>query len=468
VIADEKTNLSAAQTPPYPELFIGLVAAVGTDHNQITALLDEVLKTLGYQTHLIRLASLLHGFPRYKKLVSEPVDDYIEQHQKAGDDFRSVTNRRDALAVLGIGAVQDERSRRNGNKHKIIPRCAYIIRSLKTPEEVETLRGIYGDAFFLIGSSAPYHSRRQYLASKIAASRHNFQSEQFLARAESLIQRDQEEVGESFGQKLKKTFHLADAFVDTSDAKRLRKSLERILELLFGNTFHTPTREEYAMFHATAAALRSSELGRQVGAAIVTDAGDIIAVGTNEVPKAGGGLYWEGDDPDHREFVHGEDTSDAHKRALLEDLLDRMNKDRWLDHGKATIEISKLAGAALDSKLSPNISGAQITSLIEFGRAVHAEMAAITDAARRGVSVEGATMYVTTFPCHLCARHIVAAGIVRVKYVEPYTKSLAAQLYPDSIAVDYAEKRETQVSFDPFVGIAPRKYLALFTSWTAN
>src|SRR5205823_8721516 len=60
----------------------------------------------------------------------------------------------------------------------------------------------------------------------------------------------------------------------------------------------------------------------------------------------------------------------------------------------------------------------QIRNLIEFGRAVHAEMAALIDAARRGVSVAGCTMYVTTFPCHLCARHIVAAGIKRLVYIE--------------------------------------------------
>jgi hypothetical protein len=72
-------------------------------------------------------------------------------------------------------------------------------------------------------------------------------------------------------------------------------------------------------------------------------------------------------------------------------------------------------------------------------------------------------MYVTTFPCHLCARLVVAAGIKRVVYIEPYAKSLALQLYPDSISADYGEKVATQVPFEPFVGIAPRKYIDLFT-----
>ncbi|MEJ7655371.1 MAG: deaminase [Chloroflexia bacterium] len=45
---------------------------------------------------------------------------------------------------------------------------------------------------------------------------------------------------------------------------------------------------------------------------------------------------------------------------------------------------------------------------------MHAEMSALLDAGRRGVPVQGATLYTTTFPCHNCARHIVGAGIDRV------------------------------------------------------
>jgi cytidine deaminase len=89
------------------------------------------------------------------------------------------------------------------------------------------------------------------------------------------------------------------------------------VELLFGCDYHTPTRDEYGMFHAHAAALRSSSLARQVGAAITTEEGDIVAVGTNEVPKAGGGLYWFGDRPDRRDHILGVDPSDELRRELV-------------------------------------------------------------------------------------------------------------------------------------------------------
>jgi len=108
------------------------------------------------------------------------------------------------------------------------------------------------------------------------------------------------------------------------------------------------------------------------------------------------------------------------------------------------------------------LRNSRVLHLIEFGRSVHAEMAALMDASRRGVSVKGATLFSTTFPCHLCARHIVASGIKRVVYIEPYPKSKVRELHPDSIVVDQQNVTPGYVNFEPFVGVAPRQYLELF------
>ncbi len=51
---------------------------------------------------------------------------------------------------------------------------------------------------------------------------------------------------------------------------------------------------------------------------------------------------------------------------------------------------------------------------------VHAEQNAIADAARRGISVEGCTAYVTHFPCINCAKIMASAGIAEVKYRADY------------------------------------------------
>jgi hypothetical protein len=91
-------------------------------------------------------------------------------------------------------------------------------------------------------------------------------------------------------------------------------------------------------------------------------------------------------------------------------------------------------------------------------------MDAILTCARLGISVRGKFLYVTTFPCHNCTRHIVASGIARVYYVEPYPKSKARELHSDAICFDEAEAKDSgRIPFLPFVGIGPRRYLDFFS-----
>ena len=51
---------------------------------------------------------------------------------------------------------------------------------------------------------------------------------------------------------------------------------------------------------------------------------------------------------------------------------------------------------------------------------VHAEQNAISDCAKRGVSTDGATAYITHYPCINCAKILLASGIKEVKYYEDY------------------------------------------------
>ncbi len=56
----------------------------------------------------------------------------------------------------------------------------------------------------------------------------------------------------------------------------------------------------------------------------------------------------------------------------------------------------------------------------ELCRAAHAEQNAINFAARYGISIEGATIYTTTYPCSWCAKSIINAGLARVVYQADY------------------------------------------------
>ena len=51
---------------------------------------------------------------------------------------------------------------------------------------------------------------------------------------------------------------------------------------------------------------------------------------------------------------------------------------------------------------------------------VHAEQNAVADAARRGISLEGATAYLTHFPCLTCAKILASAGIRKIIYHHDY------------------------------------------------
>ena len=182
----------------------------------------------------------------------------------------------------------------------------------------------------------------------------------------------------------------------------------------------------------------------------------MIALGTNEVPKADGGVYWEGDQDDAREFHLGIDTNDRRKRDIAEDIVQLLDERGMLDRDPDTRpEPAEVLDAILRSQLG---------ALTEFGRAAHAEMSALLDAARRGAPVKGAKLYTTTFPCHNCARHLILAGISEIVYVAPYAKSRAFRLHEDAIAVARAEPPAGKLHLRPFVGAGPRLYPRVFAA----
>ena len=64
--------------------------------------------------------------------------------------------------------------------------------------------------------------------------------------------------------------------------------------------------------------------------------------------------------------------------------------------------------------------------------AVHAEQNAICQAAKTGVSLEGATLYCTHQPCVICARIIINSGVKRIIYKHGYPDEFAMQLFKEA------------------------------------
>lgn len=68
----------------------------------------------------------------------------------------------------------------------------------------------------------------------------------------------------------------------------------------------------------------------------------------------------------------------------------------------------------------------------ELCRGLHAEQNAIIQAALYGVSINGATMYITNHPCSVCTKMIINAGIVEVVYEAGYPDDLSRELLSES------------------------------------
>lgn len=418
-----------------PELVVGFVAPLGVDLESTERLVGEYLKQFGYASEKISLSSFIKNIEGIStKVVEAPAGVRISSHMTAGNEARRNAERGDLLAALAITEIM----RKRGNKPQY--GRAHLLHSLKHPDEVRVLRKVYQQGFFLIGVSSSKAQRLEYMTREKGILK---------PEAEALIQRDESEE-DKLGQHTRETFHLADAFLNM-DSANWKTDLERIFNLLFGYPYSTPTRDEYAMFMAFSASLRSADLSRQVGAVVMSPHGDCLSTGANDVPCFPGGLYWQGSGTDERDYALGYDSNEKIRNEIVIRVL-----------GKIYPELSP---EELLEKGERELKDTGIFDITEYGRAVHAEMEALLSCARTGVSTRGGALFSTTFPCHNCAKHIVAAGITRVVFVEPYPKSHALLLHKDSvILVDNESKQdENRVVFEPFVGIGPRRYIDLFS-----
>jgi deoxycytidylate deaminase len=455
-------HLAEANRPV--ELVFGLVGPTGVDQDAVCAALQTELRNVGYETHEISLSKIIGRYDN----ETVPADDEFRRTQflmDKGDDLRARKEQAEVIGLLGILKIRSIRQTISGdpNTPDRKRRVAYVVRSFKRPEEVQVYRDVYGKQFTLISIFATREHRIANLKRKFQgrpSSGSDPQSPEELAV--HLMFRDNKEEGKTWGQRVGDTFPLADYFVGGDNRGKLTQQIGRLVRLTFGDPYISPTIDEQTMFFAQAAAYRSLDLSRQVGAAIVDVAGNVLATGCNEVPKPGGGLYWPEEGDCHRDFERGGDSNNDVKRELLVDALKRLSDSGLLNEAAESGSIEALAHSLVFG-VNPILEDSKLFDVIEFGRSVHAEMAAISHAARVGVPLQNARLFCTTFPCHICARHIVAAGVREVVFIEPYDKSRVTELYPDSIVVEPVDVGTRRVLFRAFAGAAPRRYMDYFS-----
>lgn len=454
------------------ELVFALAGPVGADLQEVSRTLADALKQCDYlAVEEISVSAVIRKFAGRRmltredgspiELVDSPEEKRISALMDGGNAIRRLCANPAAVATAAIGEIRGRRNRAGGKPS----RRAYVLRSLKRPEEVNLLRRVYGQGFFLIGVNVDRPTRVESLAKRIARSHHETPAsphyEHDLREAEALARRDEEEERDPYGQRLRDVFQLCDLFVSSAS---LFDPIHRFVRLILGDLGETPRSEEQFMYQAFAASLRSGALGRQVGAALVSPRRELLGIGCNEVPKAGGGLYDADDHYDRRDIHEPRDSVNVHADQIIDEMLELAERAGWLTR-KPGLEEARAA-----------FRRSRVTNLLEFGRTAHAEMEAVLAAARIGATPRGATLYTTTFPCHQCARLIVTAGIRRVVYIEPYPKSRALELHRDAIyayddlhppdcGVGGCEEMHT-VRFEPFAGVAPHRYVELFSMTT--
>lgn len=472
------------------EVFFGVVGPVGAGGSRVMASLARAATAAGYTIINIKASDLIRDWAVSKSLDVPPATpktlDTVSKMQDLGDEMRREDSAAVARAIvqciaearaksMGVAYVKGEAVKPDQKKR------AYLIDSIRHPAEIQLLRRTYAHAFALIGVVCQEDARRERALGKYFT-----EPEKLIpannTRVTDFISRDADDATSKHGQHVADAFHEADFFVDNTandpadEQTFLNESLGRLLDIITHDAVRRPTIEETAMHHAHSARVRSACMSRQVGAALLDEDGTVVATGMNEVPRAGGGVY-------------GESFETAHppedQRCVFSRKYCSSNREQNLIINELIAQIDELKDVADKDALAARIRSTRLGGLIEFSRAVHAEMDAVVSAARQGVSTIGTRLFVTTFPCHYCARHIVSAGVYQVQYIEPYPKSRALALHSDAIEIDpskwtppefvtVAERRrreakrpvevkvEGKVLFTPFVGVAPRLYERAF------
>lgn len=440
-------KLLCSTTPTYKdtELIFGIVCAVGTDSTHIVkGLTDKLEHFFHYNVIVIDVSEeILKLYLTDDELlkIQKSEFDRVMTYMDKGNFLRR-TYDEGILAMAIADMIYKKRFENRVNVHeelKPLSRTAIIIKSLKNKKEIELLRKIYDSGFYLLGVYEDEESR----ITNLMQSKHLTRED-----ATQLVQRDQDEQA-GYGQQTREAYQQSDLFIDNSNEKRAIKILYRFIGLIFCEPYSTPTFGEFAMHMAFSVAMRSSDLSRQIGAVICRDY-EVIAMGANDCPKFKGGLYWTqyNDEKGYFDIEGGKDYTRGFDP----------NKDQF-------ISIAESVLGALEIKAEPRkidaLKSSQLAELTEYGRVVHAEMEALAMCARNSISSKGAEMYVTTFPCHNCAKHIISSGIIKVYYVEAYPKSKALELYKDSITIKNDDSDHVQ--FLPFFGVGPRRYRELFS-----
>lgn len=295
----------------------------------------------------------------------------------------------------------------------------YVIESIRNPSEIYYFRNKYPE-FILIGVFADYNVRWNRVKDTYKNSKEAFDKDE--AKDKGVLE-------PNYGQRIRDCFFESDLIImnnenflcneDDDIYNNMKSKIEAYLKALHYPQNSDPTLQETLMAAAYAIGRRSKCYKRKVGAIIVDKHNRIISSGFNGVPR---GLQ-------ECKSKYGKCYRDIKRKEIGE---------------KICRDLS------VDIENSYNIAESSI-KLLELCRSSHAEESAILNLVGRGIDLNETTMYVTKFPCNLCANKIVQLGIKNVIYFEPYPVQEEKEIF-----------KEANVIATPFEGVTFRAFFKFY------
>lgn len=384
-------------------------AMVGSFGSGCSYIADKIL----VERHGLRkvsLSGILRDELRRETEIANPSRDELQRY---GTELRQ----RHSPGYLAERAVDQVR--------QMADEARVVVDSVRNPGELAVLRREF-TTFYSIGVYASQETRWERVR------------EQYSGNHDDFIRDDKtdKDEGVSHGQRVTDCFLEVDVVIDndkqvthleSNQGRTLASQISEFLNLIDRPRSRPPSDDECFMAMAYAVGQRSSCMKRRVGALIVdTEQGSVLSSGYNEVPER----------PDDHSCAstYGMCYRDHLKNKLHNDLL---------AHERGFSEE--------DAKTIENILWRDF-KMLDRCRALHAEEMAILNLVRCGSHLaSGPVLYVTTFPCNLCANKIVRVGIKEVVYYEPY---------PVRESIDILGS--AGVASRPFRGITFNSYFRLF------
>lgn len=297
---------------------------------------------------------------------------------------------------------------------------SYVIESIRNPAEIKYFREKYPE-FILVGVFADYDVRWKRVKGSYDGSKDKFDVDE---------QKDKGNYEPEYGQKISDCFFESDLILSNNEEiscdgpneayTDMRAKIKGYLIALKDPSKSSPTLRETLMAAAYTTGRRSKCIKRKVGAVIADKYDRIISSGFNGVPVG------------------------------LQECRPSIGS---CYRDKKRSELGERIGKELNA--SPDVNATEIVKknvkLLELCRALHGEESAILNLVGRGVDLDGSTIYVTTYPCNLCANKIVQIGIKRVIYFEPYPVEEAKKIFKDG-----------GVIAEPFEGVTFRAFFKFF------